>query len=344
VVIKRSAGREIRVLIADLTADDEVRREAAIARLAVIGTRAVDRIVALLTGPPVSAGAAVSALRALESTGDVRALSPALALLESPDGDIGAAAVAVLRTFLHSGHGTDVLDRLVACGVDPRRPDATRLAALDAVAETGDRVTTPVWERLRDDPSLAVRQRAAKATGGIDPLVEIEAAAAGVLPDDPDALRALVEGTAATVPLTTLHRLVDLVKSRERKERSAATRAAWLSARGAVHLALAGRESRVALYDLRETIAGASGPLPGSFLAALTALGDAASLEAIAGAYARGVIAGATEWLEQLKPAFRTVAERERVGPRHPAMKRIEAKWPAAAAALIDRKTRTGRK
>lgn len=343
-VIKRSAGGEIRVLVADLAADNEVRREAAIGRLAVIGTRAVDRIVALLAEPSVSAAAAESALRVLESIGDARALSPALALLESPDGNIGAAAVAVLRTFLHSGHGTDVLDRLVACGVDPRRPDVTRLAALETVAETGDRVITPVWERLRDDPSPAVRQRAAKAAGDLDPLVEIEAAAAGVLPDDPDALRALVERTAAAVPLTTLHRLVDLVKSREKKERSAATRAAWLSARGAVHLALARRESRVALYDLREAIAGASGPLPGSFLAAVTGLGDAASLEAIAGAYERGVIAGATEWLEQLKSAFRTVAERERVGRRHPVMRRIEAKWPASAVALLERRTRTGRK
>ncbi len=342
-VIKRSAGQEIRALIADLAADDEMRREAAIARLAVIGTRAVDRLVALLTEPPVDARAAVSALRTLEPIGDTRALAPAVALLESGNAEIGAAAVAVLRTFLHTKHGTPVLDRLVACSLNPERPDAARLAALDALSDMGDRVVTPVWERLRDDPSVAVRQRAAKATGDVDPLAEIEAAAAGVLPDDPEALRALVARTAATAPLTTLHRLVDVVKTRAKTQRSAAMTAAWLSARGAVHLALAGRDSRVALYDLRETIAGAPGPLPGSFLAAVTSLGDAASLEAIAAAYARGVTAGATDWLEQLKTVFRAVAEREHVGPRHPVMKRIEAKWPAAAE-LIQKRRRTGRK
>lgn len=342
-VIKRSAGQEIRTLVADLDADHEVRRETAIARLAVIGTRAVDRLLALLGEPAVSPRAVVSALRALESIGDIRALAPTLALLESPNAEIGTAAVAVLRTFLRSKHGTSVLDRLVACGLDPARPDATRLAALDAVGDMGGRVITPVWERLRGDPSLAVRQRAARATGEVDPLAEIEAAAAGVLPDEPDALRALVEKTAATVPLATLHRLVDVVKSQERREPSPAMRAAWLSARGAVHLALACRESRVALYDLRDAIAGATAPLPRSFLAAMISIGDASSLEAIAAACARAIMAGATDWRAQLATAFRHVAERERIGPRHPVMKRIEAKWPAAADDLIGQRSRAGR-
>jgi len=204
----------------------------------------------------------------------------------------------------------------------------------------GSRVLTPVWERLRDDPSLAVQQRARKETGGVDPLAEIEAAAAGVVPDDLDALRALVDKTAATAPLATLHRLVEVVRSREAGERSRSAKAGWLAARGAIHLALAGRESRVALYDLRETIAGAAEPLPESFLAAATTIGDLASLEAIAAAYARGLIAGATQWQHQLKAAFRAIAERERVGSRHTVLKRIETKWPAAAADLMGKMER----
>lgn len=334
-VIKRSAAQEIQALIAELDAEDEVRREAAIARLAVIGTRAVDRLVAMLTSPPAAERARVSALRALESIGDVRALAPALSLLDSPRPEVGVAAVGVARGFLRSRHAAEVLDRLVALALDADRPDGVRLAALDALNETGSRVLTPIWERLCGDPSLAVRQRAAKETGGVDPLAEIEAAAAGVMPDDADVLRALVEKTAATAPLGTLHRLVGVVRSREAGERSRTAKAGWLAARGAIHLALAGRESRVALYDLRETIAGAAAPLPASFLAAVTAIGDVASLEAIAPAYARGLIAGATEWLEQLKSVFRVVAERERVGSRHAVMKRIETKWPAAAAELM---------
>lgn len=333
-VIKRSAGQEIQALVADLDVDDEVRREAAIARLAVIGTRAVDRIVAILTVSAARPRTTVSALRALESVGDLRVLAPALALLESPNAEIGATAVAVLRTFLHSKHGTMVLDRLVACSLDRNRPDATRLAALDVLAEMGSRVVSPVWERLRDDQSLAVRQRAAKETGGLDPLAEIEAAAAGVLPDEPDRLRLLLQKTAATAPLSTLHRLIDIVKSREGKERSRAAKASWLAARGEVHLALADRESRVALYDLRDAFTAATGPLPPSFVAALNAIGDSASLEAIAAAYARAVIAGAADWTEQLAAAFHAVAARERIGPRHAIMKRIETKWPAAAGLM----------
>jgi hypothetical protein len=342
VVIKRSAGQETQALIAELHADDEVRREAAIARLAVIGTRAVDRLVAMLTSAPASDRATVAALRALEPIGDVRALAPALSLLDAPQPEIGAAAVGVARNFLRSRHAPEVLDRLVALALDADRPDAARLAALDALTETGSRVLTPIWERLREDQSPVVRQRAAKETGGVDPLAEMEAAAAGVVPDDPDALRLLVEKTSAIAPLATLHRLVEVVRSREAGTRAPGAKAAWQAARGAIHVALAGRGSRVALYDLRETLAGAAAPLPASFLAAATAVGDGATLEAIAAGYARAQIAGASEWLNQLKGAFRVIAERERVGGRHAIVKRIEAKWPAAAAQLIEKKARTG--
>jgi len=330
-------------LIADLDADDEVRREAAIARLAVIGTRAVDRLLATATAPGIGERAIVSALRALESIGDIRALAPARALLDSPHDEVAAAAAGVLTAFLHSKHGTEVLDSLVAVSLDTGRPDATRLAALDALAQTGSRVATPVWDRLRDDPSLAVRQRAARESGVVDPLAEIEAAAAGAVPGDPDVLRRLIDATSATAPLVALHRLIEVVKAREARERSQAARDGWRSARGAIHLALAQRDSRVALYDLRDAIAGTLSPLPPGFLAAIAAIGDAEALEAIAAAYARAVIAGASDWLEQLSDAFRAVARRERIGPRSAVTKRIEAKWPAARG-LIERKGRTGRK
>jgi HEAT repeat protein len=339
VVIKRSAGEETRALIADLAGEDDVRREAAIARLSVIGTRAVERLVTVVTSLPAPGErTTVAALRALESIGDVRALAPALSLLDSPHPAVGAAAVGVARTFLRSRRGTEVLDRLVALALDPERPDATRLAALDALTETGTRVLAPVWERLREDRSLAIQQRAARATGSLDPLAELEAAATGVVPDDADAFRALIEKTAATAPLATLHRLIEVVRSREADERPGRGRGAWLSVRGAIHAALARRESRVALYDLRETIAAAPGPLPPPFVAAVTVIGDAASLEAIAEAAAKAVIADQSEWLAQLKAAFQGIAAREHIGGRHAVVKRIETKWPGVAAELIGRK------
>jgi hypothetical protein len=85
----------------------------------------------------------------------------------------------------------------------------------------------------------------------------------------------------------------------------------------------------VALYDARETVQRATGPLPPSFLAALQAVGDASCLEAIATAYSR---AGATDarWRQQLAETFTAIARRERVTRRHPAFRRALARMGAA--------------
>jgi hypothetical protein len=106
----------------------------------------------------------------------------------------------------------------------------------------------------------------------IDPLLAIEAAAAGE-PADPTFLRELVPAGSADAPLPTLHRLVEVARDQEGQTSSAAERAAWLAVRGLVHLALARRASRVAVYDLRETLARRE-PLPG-FAEAAGLVGDA---------------------------------------------------------------------
>ena len=103
--IRASSSRQIASLVADLGAANAATREAAIARLTVMGPRAVEPLVALaVSAAPSEARAA--ALRTLEAIGDPRALTPALDLLADPaaDPDLGAAAVAVARVFL-SGRG-----------------------------------------------------------------------------------------------------------------------------------------------------------------------------------------------------------------------------------------------
>jgi HEAT repeat protein len=76
-VIKSSAARDIGRLVSELTSEDEIRREAAIARLAIIGPRAAGRLVeALAADPPAPARTAI--LRTLEAIGDRRALTPSL--------------------------------------------------------------------------------------------------------------------------------------------------------------------------------------------------------------------------------------------------------------------------
>jgi hypothetical protein len=101
--------------------------------------------------------------------------------------------------------------------------------------------------------------------------------------------------------------------------------------RGALHQALALRGSRIALYDLRESVAKASEPLPPSFLAALHAVGDESCLEPIAAAYDASHDA---RWQTQLREAFQAIVRREHLTRRSAAMKRLAAKRPDALQAL----------
>ena len=73
-VIKASAASEVRTLVEALAGDDEVQREAAIARLAVIGARAVEKLTAAYAGTPDRV-TRLAILRALEAIGDHRSVS-----------------------------------------------------------------------------------------------------------------------------------------------------------------------------------------------------------------------------------------------------------------------------
>ena len=73
-VIRISSARHIDTLLEDLTAGNAVAREAAVARLIVVGGRAVDRLSTLAAMTEAPAAARLAAFRALEGIGDVRAL------------------------------------------------------------------------------------------------------------------------------------------------------------------------------------------------------------------------------------------------------------------------------
>src|SRR5688572_8292725 len=98
--IKASTSPEVRALVHALSGHDEVRREAAIARLAVIGGRATDRLLAAYTSAR-DARVRVAILRALEGIGDARGLTVACDALHG-GGDAGVAAAAVLKPLLDS--------------------------------------------------------------------------------------------------------------------------------------------------------------------------------------------------------------------------------------------------
>jgi len=96
-------------------------------------------------------------------------------------------------------------------------------------------------------------------------------------------------------------------------------------ARGAAHLVLAKRESRVALYDLRETFDTAQAPLPLDFLSAITAIGDADCLEPMARAWAASPREG--WWRDRLTDAATDIINRLGLSGRSAAVKRVRTKW-----------------
>ena len=129
---------------------------------------------------------------------------------------------------------------------------------------------------------------------------------------------------------------MDHLRTREQREPGAERREEWRALRGAAHQALAARNSRLALYDLRDSLLEPD-RLPVAFLAALEEIGDATCLETLAAAYEASSRSGDAWWREHVAAAFRAIMHREGLTRRHAAVKRTMARWPEAAADLIGR-------
>ncbi len=332
--IRASFAKEIVALVADLSTHSAVTREAAVARLTVIGDRAIDKLVAVIesAGP---ASARVAALQALESIASLRALDRTLAVVDDPDPAVAAAAISAARPLLPSARGAAVVDRLTEVALDALRPSDVRLAAIHALTDLTPKTLQPLWNILARDSNTTVRAMAESATARrprlqTDPLHDVAAAAEGTLPGDPVALARAIGEAGRTLALPLLHRLVERIREREAAE-PPARRAEWTNARAAAHLALANRGSRLAVYDLRESLERATAPLPVELLAALSLVGDVSCLEAIAAAYARSAASNRARtdwWRQHLATAFQTIVTRERVTRRHAVMKKILNRWP----------------
>jgi hypothetical protein len=308
----KSSSAEVRGLIGSLGAGDAARREAAIARLIIIGDRAVGQLVTTYTATP-DRETQLAILRVLEASADERALPIARRALAN-GGDVSVAAVGILRDLLSRGAGsahTEALELLLTLTADPAVERRVRAAAAEALDAAPDDIRRAVQGTLTARPST------------IDALWED--AAEGRLPDDPALLREAAARHAEHAPLPVLHRLIEFVRDRERTAPQARAEA-WLAVRGSLHQALALRGSRIALYDLRESFESATGPLPASFLAAVQVVGDASCLETIAAAFSRS--AGHDRWRHQLAQAFKAVVRREHLTRRSPAIRRALAKAP----------------
>ena len=308
-------ANDVRALLEALGHEGD-RREAAVARLTILGHRVVPRLVEDFSATP-DRNRQIAILRVLEAVADERALGVARQAVTG-GGDVAVAGVAVLRELLTTTtRGADVaaLDLLLAIAKDAAADRRLRAAAREAL-----------------DSAPADVRRAVQALGRSESAEGAlwQDALAGHLPDDPRQLRQAVTANAADASLPDLRRLVEAVGTRERSENKAAALNEWRSVRGAIHQALALRGSRVALYDLREAFERAAGPLPTSYLAAMRMIGDESCLEPLASAFAN---AGAdARWQQQLAQAVSEVVKRERITKRHSALRRALAKAPELAS------------
>ena len=298
-------GGEVERLVADLRGSDELRRDAAIARLRVIGARAIDRLARVVV-EAADAGTRAAALKALEGVDDERVVDVARRGLEDADASVRVAAIAVLRGWVTRERGTAILAALSAMALDAAQEPTVRLAALDGLSELPRELVQPLVDQVPKAPAADA--------------------------DDPLAVREWL-ASHEQAPLSQLHAIVVRIRERERAERSRERRRQWLVTRGAVHHVLARRGSRVALYDLRETFDAAAEPLPLDFLTAAAAVGDASCLEPMARAWA--AVPGDPWWRDRLGDAAAEIMSRARVSGRAAIVKRIRGRWPGFIVAVV---------
>jgi hypothetical protein len=291
-----------------LRSTDTLQREAAVARLRVIGSRALPRLVALIRSDS-DAAVRAAALSALEGLEDARAADAALAALADDDA-VAVAAIGVLRGWLTGDHGLPALDAVTGLALTRTRSAAVRLAALDALSDLPRDLVAPVLEQ-EGGPLEGAPPEGGPHANDID---------------DPLAVQEWIGTHGTRAALSTLHDLVVRCREREKAEPAARLRQEWVVARGAAHTALAHRGSRVALYDLRESFDAATTPLPLDFLTAITAIGDASCLEPMARAW--DAARSETWWRDRLAGAATEIVARERIGARSAALKRVRARWP----------------
>ena len=292
-------AREVDRLIADLDSPDQVRRDTAVARLRVLGARALPRLAKFIETSDRSSARAL-AIAALDGLEDPHAVDIAVKALTAADVETVVGALGVLRGWVAQESGTRILEAITAIAVDRARDTRIRVAAIDALSDLPDHLVQPI--KAQAPPPEA----------------------AGPPFHNPVAAREWVEAHGGKATLAMLHDAIKSFRDSEGRETIGRGRDEWIRARGAAHLILAGRGSRLALYDARETVSTAKAPLPPGFLEAMGRLGDATCLEPLARAWAASHEAS---WRAQLAETARRIVIRSKLGGRNAVVKSIRANW-----------------
>lgn len=326
--IHPSSAADVARLVTELTGGDVQRRDLAVARLAVIGPRAITPLLAIAGDPARAVPARAAAFEALEAIGDSRVLPAATSALADASEDVAVAAIGALGPIARGkdARATRAFERLASLATAADAPTARRLAALAALEGQPEKLLKPLYEALAKDPaSRVVASVTRRQTGAVEPL---ETLVANGLPTDPDVVAAVAREDGERAPLTTLRRAIEAVRAREARAADQGVKEKWAVVRGVLHQRLAARGSRLALYDLREALEGATGPLPVGFLSAAAVVGDVGCLLPLARAW---VDAAPDDrwWRDHVAEAFRAIVTREALTRRHPTLKQILEKWPS---------------
>lgn len=337
-MVRRSpSSHDITTLIAALASHVAVERDSAAARLTILGSRAETALTKAAADSATPLPARVGALRTLGAIGGPQVAHTAVSLLSTHDDALSLEAMEVLGGLVR-GSGpaaSQALDALTGLVLDPMSSTHRRLSALAALDGLPASLLQPLRQALGRDSSAEIRDALlpSPARRVLDDMVERG------LPDVGTFELALRDDGDAT-SITTLRKLVDLVRAREG---AAAPPDAlrWMTARGQLHQALAARGSRVAVYDLRETLERGAQPLPVGLLAAAAAVGDVTCLEGTATAWL-SADTGDPWYRDQLAEVFRAIVTREGVTRQHPTLGRLLTKHPTTAVlvATAPRKTR----
>jgi hypothetical protein len=306
VVIRSSSSRNVERLITDLREGGSATRDAAVARLRLIGARADERLGAFIASDAPSEGR-IAALRALEGRDEDSVRQVVVAACSDPDPGVATAAIGVLRGGLAQESGTAILDTLSGIALDLDREPDVRLAALDALSELPPDLVRPLLHGAPRPPD--------------------EAPVSGPSREAFDNPTGMIEWLSAhrDAPLSVLHEAITRARDKELEGPPTRIREAWTTARGTAHVALAQRGSRVALYDLRESFDSANAPLPSDFVSAMATIGDATCLEPLGRAWAASH--GDSRWRDQLREAANDIVRRHRLTGRHGSLKRVRSKY-----------------